>query len=119
MTSKVTEKDMILLDIAESVTNNIKNNHKELSDVALKKCFLTYLKLYSRILYSGLNNLEKYQQRIRKYIKENVSDFMSLKCISMADRAKVILFYFGKIPFYLCYKLSDYIKLKRLEKGIG
>lgn len=113
MNSKVTNKDMVLLDIAEKVSNDMIEQYPELEIQAIRKIVVVNLKLYSRILNVSFNSFKKEQERIRKTINVNASVFFASDCIRKIDKIKLKAFLMGRIPFYIGYKLNDFIQMIR------
>lgn len=113
MNSKVTKNDMVLLDIADSVSNDMVREYPELENYAIRKKIVVNLKFYSRILDTGFDSFEKEQERIRKTIMDYEKRFLASGCARKADVLKIRAFKMGKIPFYLLYKISDYFQLMK------
>lgn len=107
MNSPVKEKNMVLLDIVDRVMEDMVNFSSSLEQAALRKQVVTYLKMYSSILYSGKNAFPKEQDRINRFIKKNAIYFLCSDCVRFRDKVKVIFFLMGRFPFLLLYRLSD------------
>jgi len=110
MNSKVTYKDMVLIEIANKVTEDMIERYPQLKYAAIRKVVITYIKLYSRILYTGLDSFEDEQKVIRKVIMNKKNDLFMSKEVRNVDKIKVTVFCIGKIPFYLMYRISDFIQ---------
>ena len=98
---------MVLLDIVDRVMEDMVNFSSSLEQAALRKQVVTYLKMYSSILYSGKNAFPKEQDRINRFIKKNAIYFLCSDCVRFRDKVKVIFFLMGRFPFLLLYRLSD------------
>lgn len=106
MKSKITKKNLVLLDISNDVTNYLKKNIPEIGYEAQYLQMVTYLKLLKGILDNGMNSYPEAQDRIKRYVfsckfllKEN---FVKRKDILKA-RALMI----NKYLFYLVYSLGE------------
>lgn len=117
MNSKVTEKDMVILDIADNVSSDMVKEYPELENYAIRKKIIVNLKFYSRILDTGFRTFKKEQERIRKTVMGCEKQFLKSGCARRADILKIRAFKMGKIPFYLTYKISDYFQL--LKKSLA
>lgn len=117
MNSKVTERDMVLLDIADTISNDMTREQPELENPAIRKKVVINLKLYSRILDTGFDAFIDEQKRIKKTVLGYENRFLTSDCARKVDRIKMRAFKMGKIPFYLVYKISDYLKL--LKKSLA
>ncbi|MCR4780295.1 MAG: glycosyltransferase [Ruminiclostridium sp.] len=117
MNSPVTEKDMVLLDIVDRVTGDIRKMYTGLEDECLRKQTVTYLKLYSRILYAGYNSFADEQRRIKAFIKEHGKSCLASPRINKTDKMKVRLFRAGKPLFFLAYCVSDKLQLMRKKRA--
>lgn len=115
MNSKVTERDMVLLDIADKVAEDIPKLHPELQEAAVRKKVVTNVKLYSRILYTGLNSFKNEQKRIRNTVLENADVYLSSADVRKIDKLKVKVLSLGKILFYIMYRASDAMQKIRKE----
>ena len=115
MNSHVTERDMTLLDTNDQVARDIVEQFPELAPYVVRMTMVIYLKLYSRILYSGWNKFEEAQRRIKETINKHADEFINSGLASRNDKIKLMTFKMGKLPFYLVYKLSDYRQLKKKE----
>lgn len=114
MNSRVTEKDMVLLDIVDRVTDDMKKMYPALGAECLRKQIVVYLKFYSRILYTGMNSYMEYQQRIEEMLQSKSKEFMKLECVRYIDKMKIRTFLFGKHAFLSVYVLNDmFQKLKK------
>lgn len=111
MNSKVTERDMVILDIADNISNDIVKEYPELENYAIRKKIVVNLKFYSRILDTGFGTFKKEQERIRKTVMDCEKKFLASGCARKADILKIRAFKMGKIPFYLIYKISNYFQL--------
>lgn len=107
MNSKVTDKDMVMLDIADRIAWDMAGIYPSLEGAAIRKKIVTNIKLYSRILDTGFSSFPTEQKRIRENVKNNCKEFFYNKEIRKIDKIKVLFFYFGKIPFYIIYKAND------------
>lgn len=107
MNSPVKEKNMVLLDVVDRVMGDMKDFSSSLEQAALRKQVVTYLKMYSSILYSGKNAFPKEQDRINRFVKQNGMKFLFSDCVRFKDKVKVIFFLMGRLPFSLVYRLSD------------
>ena len=107
MNSPVKEKNMVLLDIVDRVMGDMVKFSSSLEKPALRKQVVTYLKMYSSILYSGKNAFPKERDRINSFIKKNGMKFLFSDCVRFKDKVKVIFFLMGRFPFSLVYRLSD------------
>ena len=108
MNSKVTDRDMVLLDIADKISHELVEEYPELKIYALRKKVVVNLKLYSRILDTGFKCFMEEQIRIIETVEKNSDQFLAADCIRRIDKLKLRLFLMGKIPFYLAYKISDF-----------
>lgn len=113
MNSKVTERDMVILDIADNVSNDMVKEYPELENYAIRKKIVVNLKFYSRILDTGFRTFKKEQKRIRKTVMDCEKKFLASGCARKADILKIRAFKMGKIPFYLIYKISDCFQLMK------
>lgn len=116
MNSKVTEKDMVILDIADKVSRDMALEYPKLEDCAIRKIMVVNLKFYSRILYAGFDSFQNEQNRIKKTVMRYEKRFLKSGYARKSDILKLKAFKMGKIPFYLIYKLSDYFQL--LKKSL-
>ncbi len=114
MSSAVTEKDMVLLDIADTIAKDMVLQYPSLSLPAIRKKLVTNIKLYDRILNTGFSAFPNEQLRIRRNVKENYKEFLHNNEVRKADKIKVHFFLLGKLPFYIMYKISD--ALQNLRK---
>lgn len=116
MNSKVTEKDMVLLDIADKVYNDFENKYPNLHKYLLRKKIVVNLKLLSRILNVSMNYLLNYQEIIINNINKDKEEFLNSGLASKADIIKIKAFNKGRFIFHIIYKISDtlsYIKTNR------
>lgn len=111
MNSKVTEQDMVLLDISDTISNDIVKEYPELMDPAIRKKVVVYLKFYSRILDTGFGAFKNEQYRIRETLANCEKAFLVADCVRKTDKIKMRAFKMGKISFYLVYKMSNYLQL--------
>lgn len=113
MHSMVTERDMVIFDIAEKVMHDMVELYPEVKSAAIRQTVVTFLKFYSRILYTGFNSFKNEQKRIRDCIDKYGKTFIKSGYATNNDIIKLFAFRMGKLPFYLIYRFSDYIQLKR------
>lgn len=113
MHSMVTERDMVIFDIAEKVMHDMVELYPEVKCAAIRQTVVTFLKFYSRILYTGFNSFKNEQKRIRDCIDKYGKTFIKSGYATNNDIIKLFAFRMGKLPFYLIYRFSDYIQLKR------
>lgn len=114
MKKKITEKNLILLEIGESVTKQITQAVPDLSEKAEYLQLVTYLKLLKGILDGGFGNYPEAQKRIVSFVREH----RSLVCRSWAkkaDRIKVETLLLNKHLFYWVYELGERRNQKKLE----
>lgn len=111
MNSKVTERDMILLDIADTISHDIVREYPELENQAIRKMVVVNLKFYSKILDTGFGAFKNEQKRIRETLARYEKKFLTSGYAKKTDKVKIKAFKVGKIPFYVVYKISDYLQL--------
>lgn len=114
MKKKITEKNLILLEIGESVTRQIAEAVPALKEKAEYLQMVTYLKLLKSILDGGFGNYPEAQERIVSFVREH----RSLVCRSWAkkaDRIKVETLLLNKHLFYWVYELGERRNQKKLE----
>lgn len=115
MNSKVTNRDMVLLDIADKISDDMIQLYPELEIQAIRKKVVVNLKLYSRILNAGFCNFKEEKERIKKTIEKNKEQFLNADCVRKIDKIKLKIFIKGEILFYLFYKINDfYQKTKKI-----
>lgn len=111
MNSKVTEQDMVLLDIVDEISNAMLREYPELENPIIRKKVVVNLKLYSRILDTGFGAFKAEQKRIRKTVMDCENKFLESDYVRGTDKIKIQVFKTGKILFYLVYKVNDYLQL--------
>ncbi len=105
MNAKVSKQNMILLDIADTVTEDMIRLYPELKMPALRKKITTYMTMYSYILITGFNSFKPEQERIEKVIRSNARNFLSADCVRKKEKLKLKLFLKGKLIFYIACKI--------------
>ena len=110
MNSAVTERDMVMLDIADDIERDMVSQYPKLRLPAIRKKIVTNVKLYNRILNTGFFSFRNEQIRIQNNVKNNAKDFLGYEEVRKVDKVKVRFFLLGKIPFYVLYKVSDAIQ---------
>ena len=113
MNSAVTERDMVMLDIADDIERDMVSQYPKLRLPAIRKKIVTNIKLYNRILNTGFSSFRNEQMRIKENVKEHVEEFLKSNIVRKSDKIKAVFFLFGKLPFYLMYKISDALQALR------
>lgn len=117
MNSAVTEKDMVLLDIADTIERDMVLLYPDLRLPAIRKKLVTNIKLYDRILNTGFTAFPDEQLRIKNNVRKHSKEFLQSKEVRLTDKAKVYIFLLGKLPFYVIYKFSDLLQTLRKRKA--
>lgn len=113
MNATVKKDDMVILKILPKVVGDMVALYPEVEKEANRKLIVVCLKFYSRILYSGFNNFPEEKNYIKEIIKKYGKNFVESGLAKKSDIVKISAFNVGDLPFYLVYKISDYIQLKR------
>ena len=114
MQSGIQEKNLVLLDVGEQVTQFISRKIPGLKEEAEYLQLVTSLKTMKGILDGGFGNYPEAQKRIVSFVREH----RSLVCRSWAkkaDRIKVETLLLNKHLFYWVYELGERRNQKKLE----
>lgn len=106
MKSKLTSKNMQLLDIAQEVTNYLKCEVPEVENEARYLQMVTYLKLMKGILDNGFSTFPKEQNRIRNYVL-SCKPLLKMNFAKKKDIIKAKSFLLNKRLFYIIYTLGE------------
>lgn len=106
MKSKLTSKNMQLLDISEEVTNYLMQELPIVGDEAKYLQMVTYLKLMKKILDNGFSSFSKEQDRIRDYVV-SCKPLLKMEFAKQKDIIKAKSFFINKYLFYLVYTLGE------------
>ena len=107
--------DLVLLDIADAVTDRIISWVPQLERDARAMQMATYLKLLQRILSTGFDRYEEAQQRILAYVRHWSSRMLRWKEMCKTDKIKIITLCIGKRFFYIAYQCGMLKNAMRLR----
>lgn len=106
MKSKLTKKNMQLLDIAQEVTDYLKCEVPEVENEARYLQMVTYLKLMKGILDNGFSAFPKEQDRIENYVS-SCKPLLKMSFAKKKDVIKAKSFLLNKRLFYMIYTLGE------------
>ena len=106
MKSKLTVKNMQLLDIAQEVTNYLKCEVPVVENEARYLQMVTYLKLMKGILDNGFSAFPEEQDRIKNYVL-SCKPLLKMSFAKKKDVIKVKSFLLNKRLFYMIYTLGE------------
>lgn len=106
MKSKLTAKNMQLLDIAQEVTDYLKCEIPEVENEARYLQMVTYLKLMKGILDNGFSAFPKEQDRIENYVS-SCKPLLKMSFAKKKDVIKAKSFLLNKRLFYMIYTLGE------------
>lgn len=119
MRTSIKEKNLMLLDISDEVTEYISKKYPSLSKVAVYLQTVTYLKLMKSILDSGFNAFGNAQRRIKIFVRQNRKMLLRSKSVKNADKIKIITFSINKYLFYFVYKIGDWRNTRNTRCNSG
>ena len=114
MHSGIREKNLILLDISEAVTQSMELLEPEVQEEARYLQLVTYLKVMKGILDTGFGNYQEAQSRIIHFVRET-RDIVSRPWAKRADRIKVNTLLWNKYLFYWVYELGEWKNKQKLK----
>lgn len=106
MHEPIQEKNLVLLDIAQDVTQHLSRTMPEVREEAEYLQLVTYLKTLKRILNSGFDCYPEAQEQILRFVREH-RDLTRRSWAKRADRIKVETLMKGRGLFYLIYTLAE------------
>lgn len=106
MKSKLTIKNMQLLDIAQEVTEYLKCKVPEVENEARYLQMVTYLKLMKGILDNGFSTFPEEQDRIKNYVL-SCKSLLKMDFAKKKDIIKAKSFLLNKRLFYMIYTLGE------------
>lgn len=106
MHSKLTSKNMQLLDIADEVTKYLKENVPDVENEAKYLQMVTYLKLMKGILDNGFSAFPEEQARIKNYVA-SCRPLLKMKFARKKDIIKAKSLLFSKHLFYVIYSIGE------------
>lgn len=106
MKSKLTVRNMQLLDIAQEVTNYLKCEVPEVENEARYLQMVTYLKLMKGILDNGFSEFPEEQSKIRKYVL-SCKPLLKMSFAKKKDVIKAKSLLLNKRLFYMIYTLGE------------
>lgn len=109
MRSTVQEKNLMLLDISDEVTEFLIKQYPTLKEPAIRLNMITYLKMLKMILDRDMNAYVPVQQRIVAHVKKYKGIFLKYEKVRLVDKIKVYSLMFGKYPFFCVYRIGDII----------
>lgn len=115
MHSEIQERNFILLDISDEVTDFLIKRYPVLKEAAIRLNVVTYLKVLKMILDINMNAYISVQKRIIKHIKKHKNSFLDYGRIRSIDKIKIYALEFGKYPFYCIYCVGDFINNLKLK----
>lgn len=115
MRSTVQEKNFMLLDISDEVTEFLIKKFPALKEPAIRLNMITYLKILKMILDKDMDAYLPVQQRIIVHIQNYKSIFLNYEKVRLVDRIKVYTLMFGRYTFYYIYGIGDYINAWKLD----
>lgn len=119
MTSEIKEKNLMLLDISETVTMNI---CKEVPELKLEAKYLqarTGMKLMEGILTTGTESFLGAQARIMDFIKKEGKFLLRENCVRKTDKIKLVSLLMSKRLFMVAYYFGEKKNLAKLKRGKG
>lgn len=108
MTTKLNERQFVLLKISEEVTKFLVNKYQNINVEALRLNVVTNCKVLKRVLDNDFKSYPKIQNQIIKNIKSRGKKLLFSKAVDRKDKVKILSLYLGKYMFYWIYKLGDY-----------
>lgn len=114
MQSGIREKNLVLLDVGEQVTQFISQKMPGLKEEAEYLQLVTSLKTMKGILDGGFGNYPEAQERIMSFVREHRS-LVYRSWAKKADRIKVETLLLNKHLFYWVYELGERRNQKKLE----
>lgn len=107
MKSYIKEKNLMLMDISDDVTNYIVKAYPNLKNQALYLQTMTYIKLYKDILHTDFKKFPGAQKRIKQKVLENKKMIYKESFIKTSDKIKMNTLGFSKYLFYFVYLFGD------------
>lgn len=106
MHSKLTARNMQLLDIADEVTSYLEKNVPEVANEAKYLKMVTYLKLMKGILDNGFSEFPEEQVRIKNYVA-TCGPLLKMEFAKKKDIIKAKSLLFSKTLFYVIYFFGE------------
>lgn len=106
MNSKLTLRNMQLIDLAEDVTSYIRNVIPDVENEARYLQMVTYLKLMKGILDTGFSSFPEEQRKIKEYVI-SCKSLLKMDFVKKKDKIKVHSLLIGKTVFYVVYSLGE------------
>ncbi len=110
MTSRITERNLPLLDTSERVTNMIIERYPSLREPAIRLHVVVYMRFLSDLLETDYGMFPDVQKRIISTLKGYRKEFMRSRQVRKVDKLKLAALLAGKRAFYLLYRISDATK---------
>ena len=101
------KKTLSVLDVSDTVTDDIIKKCRECQIEARALQTAVYLKNMQSILNTGLEAFPSYQKRIVHMVKRNVKSLLSAKQVPRNDKVKILLLMINKRLFLKVYNLRD------------
>lgn len=106
MHTKLTSKNMQLLDIADEVTKYLEENVPDVENEAKYLQMVTYLKLMKGILDNGFSAFPEEQARIKNYVA-SCKPLLKMKFARKKDIIKARSLLLSKHMFYAIYSIGE------------
>lgn len=108
MKTEIKEKNLVLLDISDNVTDFFVKNYPDLKAAAIHLNIITYMKMMKNILDSGFGYMPDVQKRIINKVKKHKNEFFHYEETRFIDKIKVYSLLCGKQLFYGLYLIGDW-----------
>ena len=107
MKSKIKEKNLMLMDISDDITDYIMETYPKLKSEAIYLQTITYIKLYKDILDTDFKAFPAAQKRIKQKVIKNKKFIYKESFIETTDKIKINMISHSKYLFYFVYLIGD------------
>lgn len=107
MHTRITERNLSLLDTCERVTHMISEKFPSLRPAAVRLQVVTYMRFLYDLLETDYRLFPEQQKRIIDTVKAHKKEFLQSKEVRRVDKVKLRTLLAGKRLFFLMYRASD------------